>query len=282
MKAAMRSLLFVPGDRPDMVAKVGRGAQTRPDIVTLDLEDAIVPDAKEAARTTALDALAADRPEASVVLVRVNPPGTSWHDADVAAVASAAVGTVDGVILPKYESRDQLEDLRARLPAGHRIIVGIESAAGVADARDALAAAPDAAYLGTEDLIADLGGRRTAGNAEASWARAAFRLAGRLAGVPVIDQAVVAVRDDERFAREAREARDLGYHGKICLHPRQVVLAHEAFTPSDDEVAHARAVLAALDNAGRGGGVAVVDGAMVDAVHAAMARDVLARRGEHA
>jgi citrate lyase subunit beta / citryl-CoA lyase len=196
----------------------------------------------------------------------------------VRAVASAPPGAVDGVVLPKYEATDQLATLRSRLPSGFRVVVGIESATGIAAARTLLAAGPDAAYLGAEDLIADLGGRRTEGNGEVAWARAELRLAGRLADVSVLDQAVVAVRDRDRFAREAAEARDLGYQGKICLHPDQVQLAHQAFTPSEDEVAHAHAVLAALRDSG-GRGVAVVDGVMVDAVHATMARDLLARVG---
>jgi len=270
-----RSLLFVPGDRPDMVAKIGRA---RPDAVALDLEDAIGPDSKDSARATVREVLAAGRPDAGTVLVRLNGIDTPWHDRDVAAISAAPAGTVDGVVLPKFEAIEQLTTLRTRLPSGYRVVVGIESAAGIAAARALLAARPDAAYLGSEDLIADLGGRRTVGNAEVAWARAALRLAGRLADVPVLDQAVVAVRDHDRFGREADEARDLGYQGKICLHPEQVRLAHLAFTPSDAEIAHARAVLAALADVG-GRGVAVVDGVMVDAVHATMARGVLARAG---
>nr|WP_275404038.1 CoA ester lyase [Pseudonocardia acidicola] len=267
-----RSLLFVPGGRPEMVAKVAR---CRPDVVVVDLEDAVAPGEKERARAGALAALRAERPGAGVVLVRINPPGTAWYAADLAAVADAPV---DGVVLPKYERVEQLRQVRAALPAGSRVVVGVESALGVADARPLLAAEgedrPDAVYFGAEDLIADLGGRRTPGGLEVLHARSHVCLAAHLAGVPSIDQAVVAVRDTDVFRTDAEQGRDLGYHGKICLHPLQVEAAHLVFTPSAEESARAREVLAAA-----AAGVGVVDGQMVDAAHITMARGVLARAG---
>lgn len=271
--AAWRSLLFVPGNRPDMVAKVGR---SRPDVVALDLEDAVAPEGKGDARATVAATLAERRPDAGLVLVRVNATDTEWYDDDVATAArAAAAGALDGVVLPKYETSAQLAALRDALPAGARVVAGLESALGLADARPLLAAGPDAVYLGAEDLVAELGGRRTAAGHEVAWARAAVRVAAHLGGVAALDQAVVAVHDEDAFRADAGTARDLGYHGKICLHPRQVALAHEVFTPSPEELAHARAVLD-----GVGEGVGVVDGQMVDAVHVRMARDVLARAGE--
>jgi citrate lyase subunit beta/citryl-CoA lyase len=266
----LRSLLFVPADRPELLAKVGR---VHPDAVVADLEDAVAPADKAAARTTVLDALAASRPGADLVLVRVNAAGTEWYDADVAAVAAA--GAVDGVVLPKYETVEQLSSLRAALPSGARVVVGIESALGVADARPLLAAGPDAAYFGAEDYIADLGGRRTAAGTEVLYARSAVCLAARLAGVLPIDEAVVDVRDEDAFRRDAETGRDLGYRGKICVHPMQVVAARTAFTPTAAEIAEAEAVVRAADR-----GVTVIDGRMVDAVHVAMARETLRRAAD--
>lgn len=264
----IRSLLFVPGNRTEMFAKVGR---VRPDAVVADLEDAVAQAEKSAARGTALEALAAERPGAGLVLVRVNPPGTEWFTADVAAVASAcAAGAVDGVVLPKYETPDQLTTVRSVLPAGAKVVVGLESALGVADARPLLAAGPDATYFGAEDYIADLGGRRTTAGTEALYARSAVCLAARLAGVLPIDEAVVDVRDGEAFRRNATEGRNLGYRGKICIHPTQVVVSHAVFTPTAAEVAEAQAVLEAADQ-----GVALINGQMVDAAHVKMAREVL-------
>ncbi|WP_433803110.1 HpcH/HpaI aldolase/citrate lyase family protein [Actinomycetospora sp. CA-084318] len=262
-----RSLLFVPGGRADMIAKAPRSS---PDAIAVDLEDAVAADGKDAARRTATTGL----PDtASLVLVRVNPPATPWHDDDVEAVAATAAG----VVLPKYEERAQLADLRARV--GDRpVIVGIETARGVARARDLLDdAGVVAAYFGAEDYIASVGGRRTASSQEVLFARSEVLLAARLGGVGALDQAVVSVRDDEFFRRDAGEGRDLGYDGKICIHPTQVSLAHEVFTPSDEEVAHARDVV----EAGRAG-VGVVNGEMVDDVHLRMAAAILQRAGVEA
>jgi citrate lyase subunit beta/citryl-CoA lyase len=266
-----RSLLFVPGGRPEMLSKVAR---SHPDIAVADLEDAVAPADKDTAREAVVEALRAERPGADVVLVRINPPSTPWHAADLAAVADAPSAAIDGVVLPKYERAEQLHHVRSTLRADARVIVGLESALGVADARALLGGSspPDAVYFGAEDLIADLGGRRTPQGMEVLYARSQVCLAAHLAGVPSIDQAVVAVRDTEYFRSDAVQARDLGYHGKTCLHPTQVEVAHSVFTPSAEEIAHAREVLAAAD-----AGVAVVNGQMVDAVHVAMAQGLLAR-----
>jgi citrate lyase subunit beta/citryl-CoA lyase len=271
---SMRSLLFVPGNRVELLAKVGRSA---PDAVVVDLEDAVPADAKDAARAGVAEALRAGRPEFSgLLLVRINAVDTVPHAADVAACADLIdAGLLDGVVLPKYERVAQLTELQKALPERAVVVVGVESALGVADARPLLAAEPAAVYFGSDDFIADLGGRRTAAGTEVLFARSAVLLAATLAGVPALDQAVVAVRDEDTFRCDANVGRNLGYGGKICLHPSQVAIAHQVFTPGPDEVAHARAVLAA-----GAAGVGMVGEVMVDAVHVRMARDVLARAGE--
>ncbi len=265
-----RSLLFVPGGRADMVAKAPRSS---PDAIAVDLEDAVAADDKDTARPTAVGAVL-DLPEdAGAVLVRVNPPGTPWFDDDVEAVGR----TRAGVVLPKYEDPAQLRDLRDR--AGERpVVVGIETARGVARARELLSEPGVlAGYFGAEDFIASVGGRRTPSSREVLFARSEVLLAARLGGVGALDQAVVNVRDAEFFRTDAGEGRDLGYDGKICIHPSQVTLAHEVFTPSEEDVAHARDVV----EAGRAG-VGVVNGEMVDDVHLRMAAAVLARAGVEA
>lgn len=268
-----RSLLFVPGDRPDMVAKLPRFA---PDVAVVDLEDAVAADGKERARRSAVEAISGLAPAGVTVLVRVNPPGSPWFAADVAAVGASPAA---GVVLPKTETVQQVAEVRDRLAAHGRpnpvLVAGVETAAGVAGARALLAAGVAAAYFGAEDYIADLGGRRTADGLEVLYARSQVVLAATLAGVTAIDQAVTAVRDEDRFAADAEAGRALGYAGKICIHPAQVPLAHRVFTPSAREVAHARAVV----EAGRSG-VGVLDGEMVDEVHLKMAAAVLRRAGE--
>jgi citrate lyase subunit beta/citryl-CoA lyase len=262
----LRSLLFVPGGRADMIAKVGRSG---PDGVVLDLEDAVAAADKDTARATVVAALAVLDVDA-VVLVRVNPPGSPWFADDVAAVAGTRA---DGVVLPKLERPGQVDGVRAALGADALVVGGLETALGVADSRGLLAAGGlTAAYFGAEDYVADLGGRRTAQGDEVLYARSHVALSARLAGVVALDQVVTAVRDEDAFRRDAARGRDLGYGGKLCIHPAQVPLAHEAFTPTGAEVAHARAVVAASAD-----GVGLVDGEMVDDVHVRMARAVLDR-----
>jgi citrate lyase subunit beta/citryl-CoA lyase len=266
---SFRSLLFVPATRLELLAKVPRW---RPDAVVVDLEDAVAEPQKDDARRALADA------ELSVagatILVRVNPPGTPWHDLDVAACIRNGVA---GVILPKAEDPDVVRRLRDRLGEAHPdigLLLGIESAVGIARARELLAAGVVAGYFGAEDFLADMGGRHSASGLEVLSARSEVALAGRLSGLPVIDQAVVAVEDDDAFTADAEQGRDLGYAGKICVHPRQVALAHATFTPGEAEVAAARRVLDAAAS-----GVAVVDGRMVDAVHTRLARQVISAAG---
>jgi citrate lyase subunit beta/citryl-CoA lyase len=134
-----------------------------------------------------------------------------------------------------------------------------------------------AGYFGAEDFIADMGGVRTASNDEVATARSMVALAGRLAGVPVLDQVVTDFGDLDRFSSECASARALGYAGKLCIHPGQVTVANEGFVPSADEVARARALLAAYEGASARG-VAAIDfeGQMVDEPLAAQARRVIA------
>ncbi len=266
----VRSLLFMPALRADMIAKIpGLGA----DLAVADLEDAVAVGDKDEARGVAMPAIDALPETATTVLVRVNPVGTSWCEPDVAAVARSAAA---GVVVPKLETLVELRTVEAAWRAASArppvLVAGIESALGVADARELLAAGVSAAYFGAEDYAADLGGRRTRAGLEVLYARSQVALAARLAGVPAIDQAVVTVGDPDHFTVDARAGADLGYQGKICIHPSQVGLAHAAFTPTPEQVEHARAVLAAGES-----GVGLLDGEMVDEVHLRMARAVLSR-----
>lgn len=265
---APRSLLFVPGTRPDMIAKVPRW---QPDAIVVDLEDAVRGEDKEQARRGGLAAVADLDPAATVLLIRVNSSASPWFADDLRAVAESAAR---GVVLPKYESAGALAAVRAAVP-GALIVVGLESARGVADCRDLAGQGAHAAYFGAEDYIADLGGHRTPGGGEVLYARSEVMLAARLAGISGIDQAVTDIRDDSAFLADAQAGRSIGYTGKICLHPRQVEFAHQVFSPSPAEVDHARRVL----HAASATGVTTVDGHMVDEVHVRMARQVLARAG---
>lgn len=252
-----RSVLFVPGNRPDLAAKARRSA---PDVVVLDLEDAVPTAGKVEARHTVRDAAAVLA--GTTVLVRVNPPATEWFEGDVAALPSGLAG----VVIPKFE---------APVDVGLPVVAGLETVRGVADARSILDGVT-ACYFGAEDYVADLGGVRTPGNAEVGTARALVGMAARLAGIPALDMVTLDFGDSDRFVAEAADARALGYAGKLCIHPGQVGLANDAFVPSADEVERAVRLLAAFD---AGGGATVAfEGQMVDEVVARQARALLERK----
>lgn len=273
LPARLRSLLFAPAVRPDLVAKM---PSTGADMIVIDLEDATPVSAKDEARAE-IAALVAGAAGQVPVSVRVNDPSTPWFGDDISALP---VGLA-AVVVPKVETTDGLDLVADSLAAaGHAdlpVLAGIETALGVADARATLGhSVVAAAYFGAEDYIADMGGVRTATNHEVLYARSQVVLAGRLAGVPTLDQVVTDFRDHERFRAEGAEARALGYVGKLCIHPAQVTLANEAFTPSPEEIERARRLVAAYDRASAEG-VAAIDfeGQMVDEPLARQARRLL-------
>jgi citrate lyase subunit beta/citryl-CoA lyase len=282
--ARLRSALFAPANRPDLVAKTPR---TGPDAVIIDLEDGTPASAKVTARAQAAEAAAALRASGypGYVFLRVNSPGAAdLFDDDLRAYAS---GDFDGVVVPKTETARQVAGVEARLSslevADRAIIWGIESVRGVVEAVPALGASKQgvAAYFGAEDYIADLGGRRTLRGEETFYARTAVAQACRLAGLIAIDQVVTALTDAARFEADAQFALDVGFGGKMCIHPSQVAICHALFTPSPEAVDRARRLLDCYDAAlADGRATANFEGQMIDGPLVAQARQVLDRAGE--
>ena len=278
----MRSVLFAPAVRPDFLQRLPeRGA----DFVVFDCEDATPPQSKQEARAN-VRALAPDlTARGARVFVRINAPATQWFAEDI---ARGLCPEVEGILVPKLDRIEDIDRLEALLSAAGRddllVVAGIETALGVADARSLLAHRRiGVAYFGAEDYIGDLGGLRTAENKEVEFARASLVLAARLAGVPALDQAVVDFRNAERFEREVREARALGYAGKLCIHPGQVALANAGFSPSEQECARARRLIAAFEKAVESGVAALeFEGQMIDEPVVAQARRILAAEQEEA
>ena len=264
MTDRLRSLLFVPGNRPDLAAKAPR---SDPDGVVLDLEDAVPPGDKVEAREAVAEAAGALSIHVPVY-VRVNPPGTPWHAEDVANLPAP----IAGVVVPKLESAAQLAEVASALGTA-AVVAGLETVRGVMDARDVLRPPVVACYFGAEDYVYDLGGVRTDDNDEVAYPRALVAAAARLAGVRALDTVTLAFGDSDRFDREARQARALGYTGKLCIHPSQVTLANAAFLPTAEEAEQARRLLTAFAEAG--GTTIAFEGQMVDEVVAARARAVL-------
>lgn len=269
----VRSALYVPGDQPRKLAKAaGYGA----DSLIVDLEDAVPPHAKDLARDTVADWLAGLDGESGGprVWVRVNPGPAGL--ADLEAVASPAV---TGICVAKAESVEGLAELDAAL-AGHPGIVLcpiLESAAAVL-AAPLLARAPRVArlQLGEADLKADLGVETGPDERELLWARSQVVLASAAAGLGAPLAPVSTVLDDpEALRASTRALRRLGFHGRACVHPAQIPVVHEVFTPSPEEVARARDLVARFEAAA--GGVLVDGGGrMVDEAVVRQARRVLA------
>lgn len=259
------ALLFCPADRPDRYAK----ALDRADAVILDLEDAVDPARRPAAR----EALAASRLDPARVIVRVNPAGSSDHDADLAALE---LTPYRAVMLPKAERPADLAAFD-----GLAVIALCETAAGVLAAPELARARNVLALMwGAEDLVASLGGtssRHADGTYRdvARHARSAVLLAAGAAGVHAVDTVHLDIADLDGLRAEAEDAVAVGFAATACIHPGQVETVRAAYRPTPEEAARARELLAAAEEAG--GGVFRFDGGMVDGPVLAHARAVVRR-----
>lgn len=270
-----RSVLYIPGSKPRALDKA-RGLPA--DAIIFDLEDAVAPAEKAAARVTLAEALGAAGYGARGLMVRINDFGTEWAEDDLAAVAEVRP---DAILLPKVGSAADVEALARRLDAraetaDTRIWAMMESPAGVLNAAS-IAAAPRMAgfVLGTNDLAKDL---RSRGRTALGTSLQLCLLAARAAGIVAVDGVYNAFRDADGLRAECEEGRDLGFDGKSLIHPDQIAIANEVFAPSEDDLALARRQIAAFAEAqAQGQGVAVVDGRIVENLHIVTARALLAR-----
>ncbi len=264
-----RSFLFVPGNRPERFAKaLASGA----DAVIIDLEDAVPLDAKATARDALLAAWSGlDASERARLLVRVNPAGTPWHAADLAAVASLT--GLGALMLPKAENAQQVE--QAFRTSSMLVLPLIESAEGVGQMDDiARAAGTLRLGLGHIDLQADLGMRCGPDEAELAPIRLAMVVASRRAGLPApVDGVTTATTDAKVLSQDAQRSRRFGFGAKLCIHPAQVAGVHQTLAPTEAECDWARRVLAA--EVAAGGGAFSVDGKMVDPPVLLLARQIL-------
>ena len=270
---ARRSILFSPGDDPE---KLRKAVDTDADVVVFDLEDAVVPDRKAAARETVRAALEAVVPADPEVCVRVNPIDRGAAEDVAVALAGQAP---DSVMLPKVPDAaavDRLAALLADAGLDCPVLALAESAAGILHAEAIAAAdATDALIFGAEDLSGDIGATRTDDGGELTHARQQVVLAARAAGVTPIDTHYPDYTDDAGLRAEAERAAQLGYDGKLAVHPAQATVINDVFTPDPERVEWAERILAARDSAESG--VFVVDGEMIDAPQIRQAERILAR-----
>lgn len=267
------TLLYVPGDRPERIAKALASAA---DVVILDLEDAVVAEAKDVARHGLAAALASPagmaRGARAAVQIRVNSASSSWWDADLDAVAALPASV--GVRLPKCEDPATLTAVAVRL-RGRALHALVESARGVEAAYD-LARCPGVVSLGLgeADLLADLGATDDAG---LTWARGRLVTAAAAAGLPAPAMSVYTdVHDLDGLRRSCWEGRRLGFCGRAAIHPRQLDVIADVFRPTEVEVRRARQILAQAETPAGSGASVLPDGRFVDAAVLRQAHRTLA------
>ena len=268
--------MFTPGDDPEMLRTAPEGGA---DTLVFDLEDGVAPDRKAEARATVRDAL--DDPDVNPeaeVCVRVTPPPTT--DEDLRTVLAG--GTPDAVLLPMVDDREDVETLVGLLrerDAAVPVLALVETARGVLNAPE-IAAHPrvDALLLGAEDLAADVGATRTDGEHEVAYARGRVVTAAAAADIDAVDAVYTDLEDREGLRETTRRAAEMGYDGRMVVHPAQVPVVNAAFTPDPDRVEWAERVLVARTAAEREGrGVFRVDDQMIDAPLVAQAERIVAR-----
>lgn len=284
MIGPIRSMLFVPGTRHDRFAKaMNAGA----DAVVFDLEDSVEAGQKQKARSLVAEFLGTPGPEA-LRLVRLNSVHTADGEADLEFFSGAR--GFDGVLLPKVETAGAVE-LVARVFARHAplgavppLLLLLETPRAILRAAEIAAAdAPVAALLfGAEDLTASLAVERTTDGEELSFARAQIALAAAAAGAEAIDAVFTDLHDGESLRRDCQRARAVGFRGKMAIHPRQVEVINNVFTPAAAEVDRATRVIEAYEAAQAAGeGVSTLDGRMVELPVVRRARRTLALAARH-
>ena len=278
-----RSLIFVPGIRENMVEKA-QGLDA--DVIVLDLEDSVPPAEKEQARRIVRKAVPTLAARGHTMHVRVNPIGSGLTRDDLAAVVCAELS---GLALPKAESAQDVRDIDVLIreqelehgvkPGAIALIPAIESASGVLRCEEICRASTrlTAIALGADDYTADLGVHRTREGRELDYARQVMAVCARAADIVALDSPFADFRDEEGLVRESEWVRSLGFKGKYLIHPGQVGPVNRVFRPGEEEVAYARRVVEAFEEAvGRGHGAVQVDGRMVDAPVAKRARALIA------
>ena len=258
---AVRSLLFLPASRPRAIA---RAREVSADLVILDLEDAVRPDDKAAARDAAVEALAT--PWRVPIAIRINGAGSEWHSLDLDA---AARSTADLIVVPRAISAHLVHEVVETV--SKPVLAMIETAAGVLAAAE-IARECAGLIAGTNDLRTDLRLPLDATREPISASLQLIVLAARAAGVAVFDGVFNNLEDSDGFLKEAKDGRRLGFDGKSLIHPNQIAACHQAFAPSAGEVDRAKAVIDAFH-----GGAERFGNEMIERMHVEAAQRVLER-----
>jgi citrate lyase subunit beta / citryl-CoA lyase len=264
-----RSALFVPAANARALEKA-RGLAA--DVIILDLEDAVAPEEKDAARARAVAAMPGYAPRETVI--RVNSAGTPWHAADLEAAATSGAGAI---LLPKLAGPDEIAAAR-RMVGRVPLWAMIESPRALFNAAAIAAAGVECLLLGSNDMLHAMEGRHRSDRANLQTAMSLCVLAARAAGIAVLDGVHNDLDATAEFAGSCAMARDFGFDGKSVIHPLQIATANRIFSPTAEEIAYARRVLEAFA-AAPGKGVITLDRRMLEALDADIAARTLARAG---
>jgi citrate lyase subunit beta/citryl-CoA lyase len=273
-----RSVLYMPGANERALEK----AKTLPaDALIFDLEDAVAPDAKEAARERVCAAAASGEYGTREVTIRVNGLDTEWHDADVRAAAKAGPAAI---VVPKINSAREVHNIERALelggaPAHTKIWAMLETPVAMLHAEEIASASERLTVLvmGTNDLAKELHAEHVPGRAPLLGGLSLSLLAARASGKVILDGVYNDVKDLEGFEAECLQGRQFGFDGKTLIHPGQLEACNRVFAPSEAEIAQARKIIDAFTQAQSAGqGVVTVDGRMIENLHVDNARRVLA------
>ncbi len=271
----LRSVLYMPSSNERALEK----AKTIScDALILDLEDAVAPDAKPAAREAAAAAATSGEYGRKAVTIRVNGIGTTWHDDDLRAASQAGPAAI---VVPKVNSAAEVHALveameKAGAPAHTKLWAMIETPIAILDVLS-IARASDrlgAFVLGTNDLVKELYAEHVPGRAPILPSLHLALLAGRAAGIAVLDGVYNDVKNQDGFLAECAQGRQMGFVGKTLIHPGQVAGANEAFAPSAEAVQEARGLIQAWED-GKGAGVVTYRDKMVENLHVESAERTL-------
>jgi citrate lyase subunit beta/citryl-CoA lyase len=277
-----RSVLYMPGSNARALEKAKALAV---DGIILDLEDSVSPEAKEAARQQAADAVKAGGFGQREVFIRVNSVDTPWHADDLSVAAHAAP---DAILVPKVSSADTLELIGRRLldmGTDHktRVWAMIETPLAIFNILSIAAAARDSEtrlsgfVMGTNDLAKDTRARLVPGRAPMLPWLSMCVAAARIYGIDILDGVYNDIGNADGFTKECAQGVELGFDGKTLIHPNQIEACNKAFSPSQAEVEQARKLIAVFDlPENKGKGVVSIDGRMVERLHAEMARRTVA------
>ncbi|KRB78613.1 malyl-CoA thiolesterase [Nocardioides sp. Root190] len=272
----LRSVLYMPSSNERALEKAKTIAA---DAIIFDLEDAVAPDAKPAARAAAAAAVESGEYGNRHLIIRTNGIGTEWHDADIAAAAAAGP---DVVLVPKVNSAEEVLQLVAALeaagaPEKTTLWAMVETPIGMLNALSIATASPRLTgfVMGTNDLVKELYAEHVPGRQPVLTGLGLALLAARAAGIVIIDGVYNDVKNIDGFLAEVEQGRQMGFDGKTLIHPGQVEGANEGFAPDESAVQDARGLIQAWED-GKGSGVVTYNNKMVESLHVESAERTLA------